>query len=149
MLVADLGVVVIDWVEQATEPLALSLPLHPDVAWDSHDRTATTRSGRRLHVGGAAVTSAVRGSTQPFDGWWSDTYGQMVPATRLELRARPDRALVWTMTHEPLGIMPDHDTPTAVRIGGLELQVSWDRNRVGLRVSGEGVDATRTIGALQ
>jgi hypothetical protein len=78
------AVVVADWVEGPATHLALSLPLGPACAWDAGTSTIQVR-GTTLALRVPVVPAAVRGQETPFDGWWSTTYGQFEPSSRLEL----------------------------------------------------------------
>ena len=98
VVTADL-VVVADWVEGPPTSFALSLPLPPSVdsveASGLFDLPSPPRS--------------TRGREAPYDGWWSWTYGQAEPATRLEVQGVTEGPVVWavragsTITVEAVG----------------------------------------------
>ncbi len=89
-----------DWVEGTEKSFALALPLHPTVRWD--DPWLTAGNGERFALTTESEVSAIRGSEEPFDGWWSDTYGAIEPATRLEWQGMTKGPVAWS-------IGPTHD----------------------------------------
>ena len=95
VLFAERSLLVADWVQGPPgAPFALSLPLGPNATWEPTSSTIRLSSGRRLALRVPGSLSSVRGQEEPFDGWWSDTYGSKQPATRLELRGEM-RGPVW------------------------------------------------------
>jgi Heparinase II/III-like protein/Heparinase II/III N-terminus len=130
VLVGDGSVTVADWVEGSPRRYRLSLPLHPTVTWSEPDLRLADGRLLRAHLPGAVVET--RGSDDPFDGWWSETYGSMVPATRLECRGTTDAPVAWSIGE--VGTRgPDLDGQTiiadACRVGvtftpvGVEVEV--------------------------
>jgi hypothetical protein len=92
------GVMVADWVE-GVGPFSLvaSLPLSPDAIWDGH--TIRFPDGATIALGASGEFSSVSGGTEPFDGWWSETYGSMVPSTRLEI-VSDHSPIAWTVSKD-------------------------------------------------
>jgi hypothetical protein len=134
VLVDDRSVTVGDFVEGSPQPYRLSLPLHPRLRWNQG--SLVDDQGSRLRLDLPSDPVAMRGSTSPFDGWWSDTYGSAVPATRLECRGDTSAPVTWTIRTE--------DSPqTRVQEGaiiraGVSLEVLFSDGGVEIRGASDG-----------
>lgn len=132
VLVRAGAVVVADWLEGAPTEVAVSLPLGPTATWRSDESTIGVGDDGALRLRAAATPSAVRGSTAPYDGWWSPTYGTAVPSTRLELRTSAGGPLWWSVEDIDRGsIAADGDD---LVVGGLRIGVAFAPGPVRLRV---------------
>ena len=109
VLVASNGVTITDWVEGPPTTYALSIPLPPDV-----DHTTIP-----LYLPGEPTV--IRGSVDPYDGWWSRTYGTTELATRLELRGKTDKPIVWTVGDRAVPVVSAQRVSAEVH----ELEMTW------------------------
>ena len=95
VLVDEHAATVGDWLEGKPRPYRLSLPLHPGVIWNDPDLELP--GGRVLRLDPPEVVNESCGSVRPFDGWWSWTYGAVVPASRLECRGMTRGPVAWSI----------------------------------------------------
>jgi hypothetical protein len=123
VLVSPDGVVVSDWVEGPPGiDFALSLPIGPDADFDTVDGILAAGTGRyRLTLPGTVRTA--HGSSAPFDGWWSPTYGSVVPSTRIEALGRVAGPVTWAVVR-PEATDPS-TAPDGVEFGGVRWRVAW------------------------
>ncbi len=130
------GVVCVDYVEGPSGvEWALTLPLGPDVDVDADASTLLLPGGDRLHLTLPARAVPVRGSHEPWAGWWSRTYGSVEPTTWLLLAGTVDGPVCWGV-HQPA------EAPARVEggdlvIGEATLQLNWAADHVALTVCGE------------
>jgi hypothetical protein len=137
------GVLAVDWVEgEPNAPVALSLPLGPGVAHD--EGVLVMPGGARLDLTACGPVTQATGSTSPYDGWWSDTYGTAVPSTRLEVSARADGPVWWSIGRE--GSSAPAAVAGAMRWEGLELALDWRASSVSLTVHEDGTDRSVSMG---
>lgn len=96
VIVSSDGVTVSDWVERpAGRTYELSMGLHPAATWQ--EGHVLIDDGTFLLLDLPSTPVAVRGSRKLYDGWWSDTYGSAVPATRLSISAGLRGPVAWSM----------------------------------------------------
>ncbi len=135
MTVADVAEVTapIDW--------QLTLPLHPDVTYA--DGTIELPDGSKLALDLPGEVGTVRGQADPFEGWWSDTYGEMQPTTWIRTRAIATGPVVWSVRRPSSA----QCAPLAdgIRVADTELRVSFTQKAVHLRVRGADVDDVLTV----
>jgi hypothetical protein len=99
------AVIVADWTSSDDAPWDLSIPLHPDVTYEvaADDSVAGTsarlvlQSGVVLGLSLPAPAETVRGSRDPFDGWWADDYDSIRPAVRLQMNGAGPGPVVWAV----------------------------------------------------
>lgn len=137
-------VAVADWVEgPAGERYELSIPLGPGVRWEPVQQCVTLTSGRVLALQLPDAAVAVSGQETPFDGWWSRTYGQMEPCTRLNVAGRIAGPVTWSLTPEgervPLVVSAE-----GLVVDGLTLALTWSNDYSWLRVS-QGGQSTESV----
>jgi hypothetical protein len=112
----------------------LSLPLGPEVEWRAGSLAVPGQAALALDV--PTEPSAVHGQPDPFDGWWSDTYGSIRPATRLELSGKllhPDSPVCWTVRRPSLHAPYTDDR--AVIFGDSCVTVGWGARHAYLEVA--------------
>lgn len=141
VLVDDDSVTVADWVEGAGRAYRLALPLSPGVIWNDPDFELAGDAVFRLYPPGEVV--AVCGSERPFDGWWSDTYGSIVPATRLESRGRTSGPIAWSIG--PPDSPPHSIDGNAITRGECRVGVAFEASGVRLTVEGGGNTEQRHV----
>jgi hypothetical protein len=133
-------ITVVDWIEGGPSKFALSVPLHPDVAWA--DGTLRSPAGAyELDLPAPAV--AISGSRDPFDGWWSDTYGERRPSVRLAIAGVADGPVVWAM--RPPDLAPHGVAGGRVIVGPTELSVEWTEDAVVLRAADAAGETTSLL----
>jgi hypothetical protein len=81
--------------------------------------------------------TAIRGQRAPFDGWWSDTYGSIRPATRLEIRGRLGQPIVWSIRAPAAARSTSIDGQT-VTVGDTRITLTWDGSGAVLTVDDRG-----------
>ncbi|MDQ1711633.1 MAG: hypothetical protein QOE45_1083 [Frankiaceae bacterium] len=122
----DDGVTVADVTEAAPgTPWALTLPLHPDVELDGAEFALRT----------PGTAEPVRGSEEPYAGWWSETYGSAVPATWLHCSGTVDGPVVWSVRRP--GSPAPQRLPDGIRVGTADLHVAFDDDGVTLRAASQ------------
>jgi hypothetical protein len=133
------GLVVADWVEGSPAGrYLLSLPLGPDIQW--RDNLLTLPDDTRLALDVPADPQFIRGQVEPFDGWWSSTYGAVVPSIRLEMDGMITGPICWAVRRL--------DTPRPVvagstlSVGETTVDVEWGPRTVRLVV--DDTDGART-----
>jgi hypothetical protein len=148
------SVVVADWIQGGSAAWDLSLPLAPDVAYIEDEETRRRTLGslcsgnkRRteavLYIGDAKVglrlpglASVVRGSTNPYAGWWADDYDRVRPATKLDVKGKGQGPFFWVLWE---GRRPDITTEgTALIVDGYRVDA----------LAGPGQSATVTAGRV-
>ena len=123
---------VADWVSGAPgEDFDLALPLAPGACWDVDMLTLPGGAQVRLQMSGRP--GVVCGSTEPYAGWWSDTYGQAVPAVRLEMSGTIDGPVWWTVGSQD--VPRTRADRQSLNLGGLEVKVEWGDEHVRLVVT--------------
>jgi hypothetical protein len=110
----------------------LSLPLHPDVRWDGQ---GALDAGTTLRLTTNGTVTGRTGVVAPYDGWWSSTYGRMVPATRLEVTGRSDSPIFVGIT--------TGDAPVPTMEGAV---LVWGTRRLGVTFAGEHGDLDASDG---
>jgi hypothetical protein len=83
----------------------LSIPLHPDVAYEAADGDPVAGASARLVLQSSVVlglslpapAEPIRGSRDPFDGWWADDYDSVRPAVRLQMSGTGPGPVVWAL----------------------------------------------------
>ncbi len=123
-------VVVVDWAEGAPAGLATSLPLGPGCTWDAEASEMGLPSSLRLRLSCSASPVVVVGQSAPFDGWWSPTYGSVLPATRLEVSSRTGTVLWWAISTDAPPEVTELDGRVA--IDALNLACTWGDGSVTL-----------------
>lgn len=125
------GVTVVDWVEDGDgRGWALSLPVGPDVdVAPDGDRLIAPAGEVALDL--PARPTIARGGTDPYDGWWSDTYDDARPSTRLEVTGTLDGPVAWSLGAAT--VVVDGDTAA---VDGTTLRISWSDGRLDLEVDG-------------
>ena len=115
------GVLVSDWVEGAPGvPWSLALPLGPAVRYG--DRHLDVPGAGPLRVALPAPPVVHHGEHEPFDGWWSPTYGSVQPSTRLAMQGVTDGPIWWWIGETAPQIDVDAD---GVRCDGIVHRVEW------------------------
>lgn len=109
----------------------LTLPLHPDVRDDG--LRLKLPDGPALELDLPTAPSRVRGQDQPYAGWWSHTYGSAVPTTWLQMTGQTGGAVTWGVRE--IGARSPERLPDGVRLGELELRLSYTRDAAVLTVS--------------
>jgi hypothetical protein len=135
------AVEVIDHVEGPPVSVDLALPLHPQASWNA---TASLLEldgesfGLELPIGDVA---AVRGSEEPYVGWWSDTYGSAEPATVIQTRCDATRPIRWVvrLPEDPGSGLGSEEVPT------FASSVLFDETGVQLRIEADGRIFSRSI----
>ena len=137
-------VVVVDWAELPPGvPYALSLPLGPQASWEPDASYFRLASGRRLFLTSCSAPILLDASIDPFDAWWSETYGAITPARRLELRSTLGRPVWWALTlDEPTEPEVDGDW---ISIQGLKMKASFTPGEVVLTTRTELGEQTVTM----
>jgi hypothetical protein len=88
------GVTVADWVSGPPgAPCAFSLPLAPGASWE--DGVVVFDDGTKVQLVACGEPTVTHGRSEPYDGWWSDTLGHAVPATRLEVEVLSGGPVWW------------------------------------------------------
>ena len=110
-LVGKTSVVVADWISDFAE-WSLSLTLHPDVTYDAGgsalSHSLTLPGGVSLGLLSPNPVRNMRGSADPYDGWWADEYDSARPATRLEISGAGAGPVAWAVwSEEPPDISVD------------------------------------------
>ncbi|WP_239396737.1 heparinase II/III family protein [Frankia sp. CiP3] len=130
------GVVCVDYVE-GPPGLAweLTLPLAPDVEVDADASTLLLPGSGTLHLTLPARAVPLRGSHEPWGGWWSRTYGSIEPTTWLLLAGRVDGPVLW-------GVHQSAEAPARTEggdlvVGGTTLHLTWAADHVALTARGE------------
>ncbi len=141
-LVSAGAVVVVDWIIGGSAQWTLSLPLHPDIRVQNPESRIQTESrienqesrakspepgvlrlpdGSKLALLLPGPAIAVRGSSDPYDGWWTDDYDAAQRATRLEVSGEGSGPVVWAVwsASRPKIEIDDGN----IRVDGHELQV--------------------------
>jgi hypothetical protein len=93
VLVASQAVVVADFVDRPSAGV-LSIPLGPAAVLQG---SAIELGGRELALRLPSDPTVQRGSSEPFCGWWSDTYGQRQPSTLLSSTVPARSPIVWAL----------------------------------------------------
>ena len=89
------GVYVADWLDRAA-PIDLSWPLGPDATWrPAAGLEMSTVPALRLDVPDGS--SVMRGESEPFDAWWSTTYGSWVPSDVVRWSGSGPGPHVWSV----------------------------------------------------
>jgi hypothetical protein len=136
------AVVVADWCGAGGGVVwDLTFPIGPEVTVSlasEDENTATLRSATgptfRLTAPGALL--AHRGSTEPWAGWWSRTYGDVEPGTWLTTGATTSGPIMWSLAAHGAAppVVEDRDVRVPTVNGGLRLGVEWVGNLARLRV---------------
>lgn len=114
-------VVVADWVEGAPTSYALSFPLVPEAEWA--DGSLVMPDGTKLTLDLPAAPTSRRGEPDPYDGWWSRTYGHAAPATRLEVSGITEGPVAWTVrAGSDVAVRATDDRLT---VGADEFRLEW------------------------
>jgi hypothetical protein len=94
--------------------------------------------GLQLPVGEIA---AVRGSGEPYAGWWSDTYGRAEPASVIQTRCDATRPTRWVvrLLGDPGSGLGSEEVST------FASSVVFDETRVQLRIEADGRTSVRNI----
>lgn len=138
VVVAPTYVAVADWAEGPSGgAYELSIPLGPGVRWDEALHTLELPSGRFVSLSLPEAPTAVAGQTSPFDGWWSRTYGQREPCTRLQVEGRLEGPVSWSLSTEE-GFLPHSVSASELVVGDLSLGLTWDRDHTWLAVRQSG-----------
>jgi hypothetical protein len=138
VVLAPTYVAVADWVEGPVgERYQLSIPLGPEATWDAARRHVDLPNGRSISVNLPAEPWAFRGQVSPFDGWWSRTYGQMEPSTRLEIAGRVDGPVCWSVALGGGGPELAHTTD-GIRVEDVPLAVAWSGDMTWLTAGAAG-----------
>ena len=138
VLLSPQRVVVIDWVEGPAAEYKLSFPLAPGAVWGAG--SVQLPGGVVAFITLPGEVTVHHGERDPYDGWWSRTYGQAEPATRLEVCGQTRNPVVWSIGVADDGI-PTTVQNNRVRIGEDQLEVEWSEGRVVLRhLAGNGVE---------
>jgi hypothetical protein len=134
VMVSETAVTVGDWVEGPSRPYRLSLPLHPAVTWTGTG--LVTPDGPSLQLDLPEEPTVSCGSRDPFDGWWSETYGSTTPATRLEFGGLTSGPIAWTVRTRDSGIA--HVEDGVVVRDGLLHTIAFLTSGVELRATADG-----------
>lgn len=110
----------------------LTLPLHPGVVEEAGRLLLPDGSALELDLPAEPVR--VRGQTEPYAGWWSDTYGSAVPATWLQMSGSVAGAVVWAVRRP--GQPGARGLVDGLKHEGTDLRVSFTPTSVVLTVSG-------------
>ncbi len=123
VLIRPNRVVVTDWVEGPRGiPWDLSLPLPPGITFrpGSHEVVAGGLTMRLTLPARAALHTA---ETEPFDGWWSETYSSWTHASRLQMTGISEGSVTWAIIADPA------QAPLAnqewLEDGDLRWQIRW------------------------
>jgi hypothetical protein len=76
----------------------------------------------------------IEGRDDPFDGWWSDTYGAWSPAARIEAVGLTEGPIVWSILVD--GEDPPQNDTNSIADGSLSWSVTWDGDEAQLEVPG-------------
>jgi len=137
VLVSASGVVISDWIEgESGVEYKLSIPLHPSARWEAERRRVTLQNGHSYRLDLPGRVHAVSGSEQPFDGWWSDTFANMVPATRVEASGKVEGPVCWavsTADHAPFDC-----NRADVGVAETRWRIEWAAEEVQLKVDDAG-----------
>jgi hypothetical protein len=127
--VAPGGVAVADWVEgDQSIGLSLSLPLSPDAVWDGD--TIRFPDGTAIEVWTSGEVTSRIGEREPFDGWWSDTYGSMIPAPRLDVLSVTS-PMAWAVSTDR-SMRPHLVDDGSMAFGELTIRIRFDLEHVHL-----------------
>lgn len=125
---------VTDYVEGPPIPVDLALPLHPTTSWSQVTATIDVE-GEQLRLDlPPGVLSAVRGSHDPYSGWWSNTYGAVEPSTLLGVASMSEPPLKWGVRKQS----DAEDGPSLEDVGQPSIAVLFDETAVWLRVGIDG-----------
>lgn len=138
----DEGLTVADWVSGPPgETFDLALPLPPGASWT--DNILTGSGGEHVGLKLPSPPRLFSGSTDPYDGWWSETYGQAVPATRLEIFGTIAGPVWWTVGSGDAPIPgPEGDW---LAMGLLKVKVKWGPAHIRLVVTEDGREQVALI----
>lgn len=118
-------VTVADWVDGTLGArFDLSLPLGPGVRFERTAGVLSLPGGRQLGVRLPGEARAISGQQEPFDGWWSVTYGAIEPSVRLALSGRVEGPVVWAIASSAASpsVTVEQDRLVA---SGLSIQIHW------------------------
>lgn len=148
MVVEPSRVTVADWIEGPT-PVAyeLAFPLAPATELRGPlDQLGTTvplvlGDGHAVELHVPEVPHARKGIEVPFDGWWSEAYGSIEPATRLDITGVATGPIVWSVECVPGDATAPassaecwHADGADIVCGALGMGVEWRDSLVHLRV---------------
>lgn len=137
-LVRPDGVLVADWVEGPPGvSWSLSLPLGATTAL--HDGEVVLPDGTALNLLLPGRPVAHRGESEPFDGWWSPTYGTAEPSTRLAMEGTVDGPVWWWIGTARAAVTAGG---SGLDCDGMELDVSWNPAGATLHIEMAGKDRT-------
>lgn len=114
-------VTVADWVEGGPSAYGMAWSLPPDIEWKDGWLVRAGEEKAQLQLPGDPVLH--RGETDPYDGWWSRTYGQAEPATRLEVTGVTAGPVIWSVGLS--GTTPATATNGPLVVDGDEFEISW------------------------
>jgi len=129
------GQVVVTDVAEAVDGTTwdLCLPLHSAVSVAGD--VLTLPDGEVLQWTGTGECSRVRGSTSPYAGWWSDTYGSAEPTTWLTLRGELPGAVSWAISRP--GRSSYQPLVDGVEVDGSQLRIAFSAEGAALTVTGD------------
>ena len=129
VVLTDTGLAVADVVENGRgRSWSLTLPLHPDVTADAGALRLKDGATLRLQVPGSIRDA--RGFSDPYEGWWSDTYGSARPTTWRRASGAVTGAVAWTLG-EVADCLPLDD---GIRLADASLRVTFEAACVTLTV---------------
>lgn len=133
VVVSSGGVHVADHFEQQPDWVGLDIPFSPAVEIDlDADRIVSATHVLTLTRPGGEVSS-LRGSHEPFAGWWSTTYGEYAPTTVLRYNSANPTSVRWGVS------VATNAAPDAAAA------VIFEPGHVRLRVEAGGVTHLRVI----
>lgn len=141
------GVLVADWVLPGGGGWDLSLPLAPHSTHEGDRLALHDGTELALHLPGPA--RAHRGEDGPLDGWWSPTYGERRPSTRLALGGRAGPAPVaWAVARPGTGA-PRASDDGGVAFAGLRVVVRGGPDGAELAVGADDGEPPRRRASLR
>lgn len=129
------GVAFVDYVE-GPPGLAweLTIPFASEVEVDEAAATAVLPGGEALRLTLPTQPTRLQGSTEPWGGWHSRTYGSLEPASWLLLTGRVDGPVLWAL-HEAADPPVRLDGDDLV-VSGMVLRPVWEDGQVTLGARG-------------
>jgi hypothetical protein len=125
---------IVDHVEGPPVSVDLAVPLHPHVSWDAAASMVELDGERFDFELPPGDVAAVRGSEEPYAGWWSGTYGRAEPATVIQTRCDASRPIRWVVQH-----LEDRGTDASPREASLfASSVLFDETKVHLCIEVNG-----------
>jgi hypothetical protein len=95
VVVSRHGVDISDFIEGPPVPVDISLPIHPGATWEDSNQQIKVGAELFAMTGPCDDFAVVSGATDPYSGWWSETYGTIGPATLVVFQCNSGAPITW------------------------------------------------------